>query len=425
MGPQAFIARFDGVRPQAVALCRHAHDVREVIAFARRHSVGIAIRSGGHCFAGNSSTDGVIVDVTPMDDVRVDGETARVGAGTRIGALSRALQEHGVTVPSGSCPSVGIGGTTLGGGLGVLGRVHGLTCDHMLAAEVVLADGRVVETDSEREPDLFWALRGAGGGNFGIVTSFRFRTRTAPRMTNFSYVWDIRHAATVIDAWQRWAPVAPDEMAAGLALTATDDVREPPFVEVYGAMLGNESDALRLLEQLVERVGAVPRSTSCKELSYRETADFQAGLLSAANEVVPTPRGPVERQGHRFTKSEFFSRPLPAEAVERLVSVFVQDRRPGEYRGLEWAPWGGQYCRVPAHASAFVHRDQSYSLKHAVLVDGEASGHDKHAAHTWVTRSWGAVHPWGPAPSTRTSPIRRLRTGNVPTTEPTSSVSLG
>jgi FAD/FMN-containing dehydrogenase len=390
-----FIARFDDIQPQAVALCQHADDVAEVIAFARDHDIQVAVRSGGHCFAGYSSTDGLVIDVSPMANVRVLDDTAQVGAGTRIGPLSRTLVEHGVVVPGGSCPTVGIGGTTLGGGLGILGRYYGLTCDHMIAAEVVLANGRTVVTDAEHEPNLNWALRGAGGGNFGVVTSFTFQTRPAPSMTNFYYVWDFRHAAKAIEAWQRWAPTAPDELAAGLAVTATDDPEEPPFVEVYGAMLGSASDLLRQLDWVVDQVNAPPATARHRELGYRETADFQAGVLSAANVIVQTPQGPIERQGHRFTKSEFFDRPLPAEAIDRLVAVFAQERSAGEYRGLEWAPWGGQYNRVPADSSAFVHRSQLYSLKHAVLVDPARPAEQKSTAHRWVRSSWEAVHPWG------------------------------
>lgn len=390
-----FIARFDDRSPQAVVQCRAPADVAATLAFARQQGLDVAPRSGGHCFAGYSSTNGIVIDLTLMAEVKVDGDVATVGAGTRIGALSRALVEHGLTVPSGSCPSVGIGGTTLGGGLGILGRRYGLTCDHVLGAEVVLADGSVVMTDAERDPDLFWALRGAGGGNFGVVTTFLFQTRPAPRMTNFYLVWDYQHAARAIRAWQAWAPTAPDEMAAGLALTATDVLSEPPIVEVYGAMLGSMSDATELLGRFTGAMGAEPASHSCRELSYRETADFQAGLLSAANEVVVTPEGPVERQGHRFTKSEFFDRPLPDELVDRLVAIFPQDRIAGEYRGLEWAPWGGQYNRAPIDASAFVHRDQLFTLKHAVLADPDASAAEKNAAHAWVSRSWAAVHQAG------------------------------
>ncbi|MBO4208398.1 FAD-binding oxidoreductase, partial [Micromonospora echinofusca] len=124
-----FIARFDEILPQAVVMAADPQDVVEALAFARRHGIEFALRSGGHCFAGYSSSRGMVINVTPMAQVRVDGSRAVVGAGTRIGALTNELIEHGLVVPGGSCPSVGIGGTTLGGGIGVLGRLYGLTLD--------------------------------------------------------------------------------------------------------------------------------------------------------------------------------------------------------------------------------------------------------------------------------------------------------
>lgn len=141
------IARFHDVRPQVVVLCGTPADVCEAISFAKRSGLKTATRSGGQCFAGRSSTSGMVIDVSPMRSVLVSGEVAKVGAGARLGDVYDSLGEHGFTIPAGCGPSVGIAGLALGGGLGILGRKHGLTSDQMLAAQVVLADGRVVECD--------------------------------------------------------------------------------------------------------------------------------------------------------------------------------------------------------------------------------------------------------------------------------------
>jgi FAD/FMN-containing dehydrogenase len=171
------LARFRDVHPRAVVRCATAADVAETIAFARRAGIAIAVRSGGHCFAGLSSGDGIVLDVGPMHAVAVEDGAATIDAGARLGAIYDALDAHGVTIPAGCGPRVGIAGLTLGGGLGILGRRHGLLCDSLLEAEVVLADGRVVDCDAERRADLFWALRGAGAAGFGVVTSLRFVAR--------------------------------------------------------------------------------------------------------------------------------------------------------------------------------------------------------------------------------------------------------
>lgn len=137
------IARFDDVRPQAIVLCQTPADVSETISFARRSGLRTATRSGGHCFAGRSSTEGIVIDVSPMRSVSVSGSVATVGAGARLGEVYDALAEHGLTIPAGCGPSVGISGLTLGGGFGILGQKYGLTSDHLLEAQVVLADGHI------------------------------------------------------------------------------------------------------------------------------------------------------------------------------------------------------------------------------------------------------------------------------------------
>jgi FAD/FMN-containing dehydrogenase len=169
------MARFEHLRPAAVVRCATPADVAATLAVARGRRLPTAIRSGGHSVAGRSATEGIVLDVTPMSSVSVSDGTATVGAGARLGRLYDSLNEHGVTFPAGCGPCVGIAGLTLGGGLGILGRKHGLTCDHLLAAQVVLADGRVVDCDQQHDGELFWALRGAGGGNFGVVLVARLQ----------------------------------------------------------------------------------------------------------------------------------------------------------------------------------------------------------------------------------------------------------
>src|ERR671925_2204487 len=157
-----FNARFHTVRPKAIILCATPHDVSETIAFLDRHGLENATRSGGHCFAGHSSSPGVVIDVTPMNSVSVSGSVATVGAGARLGDVYEALQEHDVTIPAGTCPPVGIAGLALGGGLGILGRKYGVTSDRLIEAQIVLADGRILDCDESHNEDLFWALRGGG-----------------------------------------------------------------------------------------------------------------------------------------------------------------------------------------------------------------------------------------------------------------------
>jgi FAD/FMN-containing dehydrogenase len=381
----------EAARPEAVVLCKEPTDVSATIALARRLGVETAARSGGHCFAGRSSTSGIVIDVSPMHSVSVSGGVATVGPGTRLGDLYDSLQAQQLTIAAGCGPSVGIAGLTLGGGVGIPGRMYGLTCDQLLGAQIVLADGRVVDCDERRDEELFWALRGAGGGNFGVVTSFRFRTVPATAATGFHLVWPYSDAAAVLEAWQQWAPDAPEELAASVLITLFGDLDQPPLVNVFGAMVGTEAETFALLDELVARIGAEPATTDCKHGSYGDTKRYLAGLGDQFEQI--------ERDGsepdHAFSKSEFFQRSLPAEAIAALVAHFAAARVAGQSRELDCMPWGGAYNRVPVEATAFPHRDARFLLKHTVVFDPDASSHHKEVARRWLARSWESVHPWG------------------------------
>jgi FAD/FMN-containing dehydrogenase len=387
------MARFRNASPAAVVQCLTPSDVSATIAFARSTEVPTALRSGGHCFAGRSSTEGIVIDVAPMSSVSVADGRATVGAGVRLGDLYDALQEHELTLPAGCGPSVGIAGLTLGGGLGVLGRKHGLTCDHLLRAQVVLADGRVVECDEHRHAELFWALRGAGGGNFGVVTSLVFKTLPAPAATGFHRAWPVEAAPAVIDAWQAWAPGAPDELDASLRLTATHDERRPPVLNLIGSMLGGEAGTNRLLDELVALAGAAPATASSWHLPYRETKRSLVGLGSIEEDEQAPGQEPAE--GDLFSKSEFFRRRLPAETIVALVENLSRGLAPSHARELNFTPWGGAYNRRPADATAFAHREELFMIEHVVVVDPAASTTERKAARDWLRQSWTLVHPWG------------------------------
>jgi FAD binding domain/Berberine and berberine like len=390
--PRTFNARYHDVVPMAVVRCATPEDVRETIAFVRRHGLASATRAGGHCFAGRSSTRGVVIDVSPMRSVSVSSDVVTVGSGATSGEIYEALQEHGLAIPAGTCPSVGVAGVTLGGGLGILGRTHGVTSDRLLAAQIVVADGQILDVDNGHHEDLFWALRGAGAGNFGVVTSLVLGTVPAPNMTNVHLSWPFSHAAEVIEAWQAWAPDAPDELAASLKLTEPGGDDPAPVVDVYAAFQGTESEAANLLDQLVVRTDSDPTSSSSRAMSFAETRAFWADLGAEEGS-----EGPEASVGHPYlvAKSEFFRRPFPSEVVAALLRTFSGSWTRGQSRELDFMPWGGTYNRVRPDATAFVHRSERFLLKHAVVVDPAAAAGQKEAAKAWVVRSWACVHPHG------------------------------
>jgi FAD/FMN-containing dehydrogenase len=380
------MARFDDVRPAAVVRCTSPDDVSATIAFAARAGLQTAVRSGGHSVAGRSSTEGLVIDVTPMSSVSAGDGVATVGTGARLGDLYDALDQQGLTIPAGCGPSVGIGGLTLGGGIGVLGRKYGLTCDQLLSADVVLADGQLVRCDEHHDEELFWALRGAGGGNFGVVVSFVFRTLPAPAATVFHVTWPFADAVAVVDAWQAWAPAAPDELDATLRLIG-GGVGAPPRVELLGSWLGSESQASQLVDQVVALARAEPSAAAHRHLGYRDAKRYldELGGGGAADEP---PRD------HLFTKSEFFRHALPRDTIAALVEDLRAASSQGESREVAFLPWGGAYNRVPVDATAFPHRQELFLVQHLLLVDPEIAATTGEAAHDWLNRSWSRVHPY-------------------------------
>jgi FAD/FMN-containing dehydrogenase len=374
------VGLFHNVRPRQIVRCVTPADVAAAIALARDQGLELAVRAGGHCFAGRSSTEGMLIDVSPMNAVAVADEVATVGAGARLGDVYDALEARGVAIAAGCGPTVGIAGLVLGGGLGILGRKHGLTCDQLLAARVVLADGQVVDCDERRHSDLYWALRGAGGCQFGVVTELTMRTVRAPTTTTLHLQWPLEDGIAVVDAWQAWAPEAAGELAASLLVTAGADPAAPPRVHLFGAMLGTRAEAAELLE-----TRAQPTSAGLHELPYRQ----------AKRRLAEHGPGDEAPGVHGFAKSEFFRRPLPAAAIAALLEHLAADRAAGELRVLDFTPWGGAYNRVREDATAFAHRRERFLLKHDVAVEATASAEQRRSARSWLARSWALVHPWG------------------------------
>ena len=201
-------------RPGLIAQCAGPDDVAQVLAFAQAHGLRVAIRGGGHNGAGLGTVDdGVVIDLGALRDIQVDpaARTVRVGGGCTWGEVDRATGEHGLATPSGIISTTGVGGLTLGGGLGHLTRKFGLAIDNLLEAEVVLANGEQVRASASEHPDLFWALRG-GGGNFGVVTAFTFRLHEVPSVYAGPTLWSLEDSEAVLKAYREFIPNAPREL---------------------------------------------------------------------------------------------------------------------------------------------------------------------------------------------------------------------
>ena len=218
-------------RPAAIVYCADEADVAAAVNYARTHGLRLAVRCGGHNGAGLGSVDdGLVVDLSQLDAVTVDpvARMVRVQGGATLNTLLSATHEHGLAVPVGIIGTTGVGGLTLGGGVGHLTRSCGLTVDNLVAATVVLPDGSIVQTDAEREPDLFWAIRG-GGGNFGIVTSFSFRCHPIANVLAGPVLYDLEDSAEVLRWYRDFLPAQPDELSGFFAFLSIPP--GPPFPE--------------------------------------------------------------------------------------------------------------------------------------------------------------------------------------------------
>ncbi|AYF75420.1 FAD-binding protein [Nocardia yunnanensis] len=262
---------FDARRPAAIAQCANASDVQACVDAAARARIPVAARSGGHSYAGYSTPDsGLVVDLSSMSGVRVHADgTATIGAGTRLMDVYNGLAQAGRCLPAGSCPTVGIAGLTLGGGLGVLAGKYGLTCDNLVSAAIVTADATVRTAAATAEPDLFWALRGGGGGNFGIVTEFTFQTVPAPQLAVFQLRFPAGCLTDVLGAWQRFTASAPDEFWSTLGMSAGS----PPTCRINGCYVGSESDLTALVDKLVAATGTQPTGR------YTLTKDYLSAMM--------------------------------------------------------------------------------------------------------------------------------------------------
>lgn len=367
-----FDANYSHVRPLAVVRPVDAADISQVVRWAQRTGVHIVARSGGHSYAGYSTTRGLVVDLSRLSGVRVAAGQAVVGPGARLGIVYDALARHGLAIPAGTCPSVGIGGHALGGGFGLASRAWGLASDNLVSVQIVTADGKVVVADKNHHADLFWACRGGGGGNFGIVTQLAFRTHTMSEGSYFIATWPWAKAEEVVANFLRWAPAAPDALGS-LCRLATGP--GGPTVQVFGQFLGPESRLKTLLAGLHPPAQQLAIGSSSWLDLVRRWADCLGHSLPSC--AAPGQQGFVGA-------SDYIAR-QPSPAQLRVFREVVEERgvAPG---ALLIDAYGGALNRVGPAATAFVHRNELSCIQY--FARGEPA-----AARQWINASRTALAP--------------------------------
>jgi len=370
--------RYADVRPLAVVRATGAGDVQAAVRWAADAGVRVTARSGGHSYAGYSTArGGLVVDLRGLDRIALSGAsgTATVGPGAKLIDVYAKLAARGVTVPAGSCPTVGIGGLALGGGVGLASRKLGTTSDNLVSARIVTADGRLSTCDATTEPDLFWACRGGGGGNFGIVTALELDVTRVSRAAFFNLTWPWSQAEAAVAAWQHWAPETTDDLYSVCTL-ATGGAS--PTISAFGQLFGSTAQLRRLIGPLTATgspsvtVGSAPYAQV-----LRRWAACSGESIARCGAFDPTPF---------FAKSMYVDRPLPARA--RATMTRWIERRQGRSGALLLDAYGGALNEPAPDATAFVHRDQLFSCQFlAYGADGPA--------RRWIGGFYEAMNGFG------------------------------
>src|SRR5687767_5503969 len=342
--------------PQIIVQCAGEDDALRAVEFARRHQLEVAARAGGHSHLGWGSSNGLVIDLSGMKRIEIDPlrRTARAEGGVLSGEVARAAGRHGLAPVLGQCPGVGASGVTLGGGLGWLSGLYGASSDNLLSARVVTADGRVLTADSERHPDLFWALRGAGA-NFGVTTSFECHLHPIGPVTGGDIHYSVRDARVVLRFFRELMDEAPDAFQATLNLTLGE---RGVFVSLCHA--GRETEA----EQTVRSLRAIAPPT--KEFVKRQEFAALAERPAATNPVNTPP------PAFRGIQTVYRNR-LSDDLIEIIVDRFER-ASPEVVMGISHY-MHGQVCRVAPSATAFPLRD--------------AGGLNVRMAYTWNDAATG------------------------------------
>jgi FAD/FMN-containing dehydrogenase len=360
-------------RPAMIAQCARKEDVVRCVEFAHRHNLPVAVRSGGHSYLGwGTCDDGLVIDLSLMRETSIDASkrVARAGGGVLAYNLVARAGRHRLAPVTGDCPTVGVSGLTLGGGLGWLSGKHGAVCDNLISAELVTADGRTLVASEDRNPDLFWAIRG-GGGNFGIATSFEYRLHSVGEVLAGGYVYRLSDARAVLRFYRDFMATAPDELAALTYLVVAND-RWLTLIVCYSGDVKRGETLLRPLRTI-----ANPVRDTVQARPYVETF-----TMPPWGETIPT--------AYSSTKGCYL-RELSDDVIDIALDRFARTSLPGSAMGFDHYMHGA-VCRTAPEATAFELR--APGALHVWVVSGWREASEAVRAMAWVDDTWNALQPY-------------------------------
>ncbi|MHA6758331.1 FAD-dependent oxidoreductase [Streptacidiphilus sp. PAMC 29251] len=397
---QLELMQFDAVNPQAVAYCAGSADVSLAVRFAQDHGLPAAVRSGGHSYGGYSTSTGLVIDVSGLNAVAVGASTVRIGPGAQNVDILNTLAGYGLVVSEGGCPTVASGGFLQGGGFGFLTRPLGMACDALVSAEVVLADGTVVTASADQDRDLFWALRGGGGGNFGVVTSYTVTPHAIGAMPTTNLFFSFDNAAQVFDGFTHWLVDAPRTLGGGTYAVLNDAAPgAAPTVMTTLTSTGSASELAAEVSRLLSCTGA-PLSQQSAALSYRDLmmTVFGCGSLSPeqCHRSDTSEGGTLARPAYGLERSRLCDGPLPATAWGEVAAAFDADRTTGHFRQLEIHMFGGAANDPGRTDTAYVHRDALYCVNYrdTIADPAAADAAGRAGAKAWVDGGFAVIDPY-------------------------------
>jgi FAD/FMN-containing dehydrogenase len=368
--------------PGLIVRCTGTADVVCAVDFARSHDLLVAVRGGGHSFSGKSTCDGgLVIDLSAMKGIEVDPDRriARAEAGLTLGEFDQATQAFGLATPLGTVPPTGIAGLTLGGGFGWLMGKYGLSCDNLVAVEVVTAEGQALNASAQENADLFWGVRG-GGGNFGVVTRFEYRLHPVERVWGGMVTYPVSQTREVLRFFREFTSTAPDEFTAfsGIAPIAGEST-----CCIIGCYCGDLATGEQILKPL--RSFSRPTTDSFHPLSYWDMQNLLSELFFGRR---VEPSDFLELQLFSYAKAGFL-RELSDEVIKTLIAHAARAPSPGWFSFAEH--FHGAVCRVDQNETVFSHREPSYNLETVMMwQDPAAAG----SSIKWIRDFWNAILPF-------------------------------
>ncbi len=368
--------------PAVILQCANAQDVMAAVAFARANNLPASVRGGGHNIAGYALCEaGVVIDLALMKQIQVDPQsrTVRAEGGVTWGEFDKATQEYGLASTGGLISTTGIGGFTLGGGMGWLERKHGLACDNLVTVALVTAEGKLIHASSEKNADLFWALRG-GGGNFGIVTEFTYRLHpVGPMVLGGLIAWPVSEAERILKIYREFTQNLPDELTTMASFVTAPpapfvpvEMHGKPLVAIVGCYAGSIEEGKRVIAPLRESV--LPVVDVFDEMPY-------VGLQSMLDGIAPA--------GVRnYWKSDYMG-----SVSDDSIKVFIEhfNKVPSPMTHFDIHHLEGAYGRVGSEDTAFSHRDARYILN---IISTWTDPADDRKNIVWTKELWESIRPY-------------------------------